>query len=187
MRTRRIPLLAVLAALALAATTATPDPSDDDKPYLGKNIANAEAKEKLKDKEIAIKDIYGQRLRSLSGIRGYTLRRYEAFTTQGGFGSDMICVIPKSDKEAVETLQEVLPNSKVLLYGKIRRVSRGRYVFEVDKLIRGHKVPIKRHILLTIQDHGKKRKKTYKCLPGKMYRIPDPNDERYHIYFTIRQ
>ena len=178
---------ALAAALLFSKAAAQGETAEPEKPYIGKNIADREAKQKLKDKDIVIKDIYAQKLTSLKGLKGYSLRKYAAFTTQDGFGSGMICLVDRRKEKSLARLDEILPGGKILLYGQIKRTGY-RYVFIVEKLYRGHSVQKTVGIKLTISGPGEKGKKTYRLeKAGQTYRVPDPNDGTKFIHVSFRQ
>jgi len=190
---RTAPTLAafvLIAACTSPLTAAWAAPGNEQyTEYEGKNLSDYEAKRKLTNKPIVVKDVYDESVSTLPRDltrRNVNLRIYAAFRAQEGVGSGLLCLVPLKDKDAAATLKQLVRGNKVLLYGQIRRVG-SVYVFLLDKLYRGHEKPVSKAILVTVASSpvgGKKR--VYRLAePGKIYRVYSPHDNR-PIYVSFQ-
>ena len=146
--------------------------------YTGKDLATEEAKEKLKGTPLAVKDIFDEDVKRFpSGLaKAFPPRKYRAFRTQAVRGSEMLCVVPRSDKEAIATLDAVTPQSKVFIYGRIRGRVGLSYVVQVDKIRRTwDPEPESKGIEITISQPNGRGEHSYSLAePGKTYLIRSP-------------
>lgn len=181
-------LLGLVVPREITGQSLKPDVTYEE--YEGTSIASTEAKRKLEGLPIVLKDIYGEQVnRFPEGLtrRGITARRYVAFRTQPGYGSDMLCVIPGNQNESIEEFRKTLAGGKILLYGRLAFPIGINYVFVVDKYQRGWQ-PKKttRSIVISVTRPDTAGRRLYRLAePGKTYRIFSPYDNK-PIYISYR-
>lgn len=186
--------VALAAGLLLAAAgvrrTSVQAASYED--YEGKSLGSDDAKKKLEGQKIAVKDLFGESISPKAFpvvLTSNSIRpsKFLAFRTQPGYGSDMLCVVPKAKKEAVEAVRKLLPGGKVLLCGTVRRAG-ASYVFVADDVVRGWVPrPKPRSIIITVsRSTGEGKTKLRLPEPGKTYRFRSPYGPRWiHISYEF--
>jgi len=158
--------------------------------YEGTAVASLESKRKLEDLPIVIKDIYGSQVNRFPEAltrRNITPRRFVAFRTQAGYGSDMLCVLPRAQEESIQEYRKTLEGGKILIYGRFVFQIGLNYVFLVDRFQRGWSPERKtRSIVITVTRPGTTAKRLYRLAePGKTYRIFSPYDNKA-IYISYQ-
>jgi len=159
--------------------------------YEGRNLAPEEAKKKLMNEPIAVKDLFGEevtRLHTELTRKGITAQKYLVFRTQAGYGSDMLCVVPRTLKDSVEEVGKTLPGGKIFLYGQIKDRIGLTYVFVVDEAVRGWEPkPKPKSIVITLSTPDSPAKRTFRLAePGQTYRVPSPYDGKpIHISYQF--
>jgi hypothetical protein len=154
----------------------TGDVSVSYEDYEGKTLAETEAKKKLENTPISVKDTFGEKVeRYPSGLGNYNTRNSVAFRTQGGYGSDMLVIVPNSEKDSVEAVGKMLANEKIYLYGRIRHMGYN-YVFVADEVYRGWSPkPKPKSIKISLSRANSRQSRTFSLAePGKTYSIPSP-------------
>ncbi len=127
---------------------------------------------------LKIKDRYDEVLPGIPRGRateGFTTQRYLAFTTSPGYGSDMICLVPRDNIEAIAILQTAVRDTKLILYGQLRGMADLKPVFTVDRVIRGWdepELPENINLRMTLGWEGGKKRE---------YRIP-----KIGVTYTIK-
>ena len=190
--------ITMIVGLALSAAALRPSAAQssvafrDYTVYEGASLARSDARMKRLRKPIALKDIYDRLVtrppRDVLRLGKAELRKYALCRTQGGYGSDLIYLVPRKDAESMAALDKALPGDKVLAYGKIAKLGT-IYVFVVEKLYRGHKPPKVQSVKVTLATDPKFRRKRSWLLaePGKTYIIRSPYDAKKPIYIRFQR
>lgn len=150
---------------------------------------------------VQVPDIFGgpvTRFPGVLGRYGITPQTHFGFRTHRALGSNMICFVPRDNKDAQAFFETpVVPETQIYMMGRVGpRLDTDdgmATVFYVDRIVRGHNPPPaevkKKPVRMTVEwstDRGAQKQEYLIPESGKRYVIPDPYDKNKTFYITLQ-
>ncbi len=189
--------VALLLFVALGADEKAPESSEEEpgaKEYL---LVEPREVQEFPDKfasfNIKMRDRFGEMLtrfpRALVN-QNVTPQAYVGFSTDPGYGSNMLCFVSRENTDAIRVLETAVKDTKLILYGQVKGIVDMRGVFIIDRVVRGWEerdLPdnINIKMILEWEKKGGMGKKTYRIPKiGQRYEIKSPYNGR-PLYLTF--
>jgi len=141
---------------------------------------------------VEIKDVFDRPATRLpKGISRYGVssKKHRAFETSPLIGSHMLCLVPRTNEEALKVLDSpVVEGTKILLRGRVLKPIGVHTIFMVEEMYRGWEVrsmDIQRDVVVTLRSAKSSATRTY-TIPelGRVYGIRIPGVKEL-IYLKV--